>query len=166
MTDNGLAALAAALEAPLLMRGVRFYGPIPPEPLSDLDMVAAAILGERGVFLPDGLLRVEVTSDRATCNHIGQAATIRDLRDKLAVDDEIIPSLGERLETALATIATLRAALDGVQAIIDEPLSVHDHTFDVDGKAPVELVRMGAEVAAEDFRGALRAALATAKETP
>ena len=79
MTDNGLAALAAALHA------------IHPGPrpwvggLTD-DEFAAAILGERGVFLPDGM-----PTPTAYQKRVVRVARERD-----------------------ATIATLRAALDGL----------------------------------------------------
>jgi hypothetical protein len=70
--DNGLSALAAALHREWLLRPHRL-----PE--------AAAILGERGVFLPNGLRSVEIYNHWAV-----------------------------QLDDQAATIATLRAALDGL----------------------------------------------------
>jgi len=75
MTDNGLAALAAALPLWMTERGA-----------PDLaETIAATILGPRGVFLPDGL------------------------------DAEFDFLARINAEQAL-TIATLRAALDGLVA--------------------------------------------------
>jgi hypothetical protein len=88
MTDNGLAALAAALYHVTLDEddegfdgeaGWQFHG--------SRDDLAAAILGPRGVFLPDGLRSVEIYNHWAAL-----------------LDDQA------------ATIATLRAALDGLVA--------------------------------------------------
>jgi hypothetical protein len=80
MTDNGLAALAERLH-PHTCFDHPDGAHIPPLCATR----AAAILGERGVFLPDGL-------------------TGEDLRRSDFVDEQA------------ATIATLRAALDGLVA--------------------------------------------------
>jgi hypothetical protein len=114
MTDNGLAALAQRLEA--------WFGPSWWPGLTDVTIIAktpevaaAAILGERGVFLPDGL-------DGLTW-------------DRFVVNEN--------------TIATLRAVRDAAQAVIDDWYSGGEIET---GRTP--------------FHDALRAALATAKETP
>ena len=88
MNDNGLSALAAALR--------RF--PVP-ETMEELKAAtertyesdAAAILGEHGVFLPDG-------------THKAWTA--------LAEQTDTLIDLNGRLYEAESTIATLRAALD------------------------------------------------------
>ena len=96
MTDNGLAALAAALDHAGLVwspEGRRYY--------------SLAILGERGVFLPDGLGPVMV----------GMAKEIAALRDALdgLVDDFVdeLPELPDdhiiEWETTLGALR--RAAL-------------------------------------------------------
>ena len=94
MTDNGHAALAAALHAQMPWR----YDTYEPEdeigPInSRLD--AAAILGERGVFLPDGLPHDCQTSIR--------------LNQGMAETNE---RLASEITEQAATIATLRAALE------------------------------------------------------
>jgi len=98
MTDNGLAALAAALDHAGLVwspEGRRYY--------------SLAILGERGVFLPDGLGPVMV----------GMAKEIAALRDALdgLVDDFVdeLPELPDdhiiEWETTLGALR--RAAILG-----------------------------------------------------
>jgi hypothetical protein len=134
MTDRGLAALAKAIH--LLHHHVTIVNG---QPSPDFDgEFAAAILGERGVFLPEGL------ADRDTldgANALGyregyrtaqerQAATIATLRGAYreaadwitavqshyvlgpeASPEDIFMVAGERQE---AEIATLRAALDRI----------------------------------------------------
>jgi len=126
MTDNGLAALAERLK-PYQM----------PDPWTDdlrtvvmvgtAEEVAAAILDERAVFLPEGL---------------AEEWDWRQERDAL---------MG-LIESGGATIAALRAALDGLVAdFVDEDPDLPDDY-------PIEW---------EMTLGSLRsAALATAKETP
>jgi hypothetical protein len=80
--DNGLAALAAALVEHLGDAQAASY------------IYARAILGERGVFLPDGL-----TDDR-----IGLLANMNRLAEANA-------DYGAEIDRQAATIATLRAAL-------------------------------------------------------
>jgi len=93
MTDNGLVALAERLE--------EYFGPSWWPGLTDVTIIAAdtqiaagKILGERGVFLPDGLITRKV---------------LRTWQEGAARDE--------------ATIATLRAALDDlhIAAIRQEP---------------------------------------------
>jgi hypothetical protein len=136
MTDNGLAALAAALHL-VYCRG---NAPMHSAP----DHSAAAILGPRGVFLPNG-----------DCGHVGwpgvtflqdQAATIAALRADL--DSESM----ERAD-AERTIATLRAALDGLVKA-SEWLSA---------SAPSKPTAFQAKVTASRLAD-FRAALARAKE--
>jgi hypothetical protein len=58
MTDNGADALAAAYHNAAIMQGVGCLHPSKhglAVKISDCDAMASAILGERGVFLPDGL---------------------------------------------------------------------------------------------------------------
>jgi hypothetical protein len=130
MTDNGLAALAAALpddfgpfwdEEPISEpddHGIRAYR-------ADLnrERFAAAILGERGVFLPDG------APDYGLAAHDDAWAT---------------------MDAQAATIATLRAAMDGLV----EPL----------GEWLIEMMERNLTPAEATLYDALRAALATAKE--
>jgi hypothetical protein len=131
MTDNGLAALAAALRA---------TGPDSPY----LDggehdrQWAAAIIGERGVFLPDGLPEAYELADVVAQRAIGREAQALD-------DAEWERALETRIDTQTATIATLRAALDGLVAAVSD-------------------IADGTE--GEQTRAHLRAALAAAKETP
>ena len=93
MNDNGLVALAERLE--------EYFGPSWWPGLTDVTIIAAdtqiaagKILGERGVFLPDGLITRKV---------------LRTWQEGAARDE--------------ATIATLRAALDDlhIAAIRQEP---------------------------------------------
>ena len=133
MTDNGLAALAAALgEYKAGIIGT-FSIPQSAAPRWDDRSIedreawitgatddAAAILGPRGVFLPDGV-----------CNHIGLINALKD---------------------NAATIATLRAALDGLVEAAAETVAAWDEPENY-------RLRIWPRVEA-----ALRAALATAKE--
>jgi hypothetical protein len=120
MTDNGLAALAAALDQ-VIDGGFYYRDLYKTRPAED----AAAIIGERGVFLPDGL-QGEPTQFAGIVWH-------------------------ERYDAAAATIATLRAALEGLVEAADLVVSEYGEH----GGPPI-----GHAVAA------LRAALAAAKETP
>ena len=123
MTDNGLAALAAALHH---YRGTCELWTIS-EAACPIDhrVDAAAILGEHGVFLPEGL--PEIVENMEDAYH-------------------------EALALRGATIATLRAALDGLVAdFVDEDPDLPDDY-------PIEW---------EMTLGSLRsAALAKAKKTP
>jgi len=127
MTDNGLAALAAALHA------------IHPGPrpwvggLTD-DEFAAAILGERGVFLPDGM---PVPLGNLTEEEIVAAFKSGYLVPRPPAEQA-------------ATIATLRAAMDGLV----EPL----------GEWLIEMMERNLTPAEATLYDALRAALATTKE--
>jgi len=101
MTENGLAALAAALEIVMRDSVARVGGPYAPLGYAtitikfDRPAFAAAILGERGVFLADGL-----TDDR-----IGLLANMNRLAEANA-------DYGAEIDRQAADIATLRAALD------------------------------------------------------
>ena len=77
MTDNGLAALAAALHA--LHCGDLIHSAY----RHDHDDDAAAILGERGVFLPDGLPHLGTVEHGYTCGVCpwGRADQPRSLAD-------------------------------------------------------------------------------------
>ena len=142
MTDNGLAALAAALPLWMTERGA-----------PDLaETIAATILGPRGVFLPDGL------------------------------DAEFDFLARINAEQAL-TIATLRAALDGLVEAADFRASVEFekgwHGPDLllgiafwmdkqDDRREAEWDTPAARSVQTDVRRwaeALRAALATARES-
>jgi hypothetical protein len=104
MTDNGLAALAAEIDNHWLYRtddmvfrcSFGDWEHTPDDTVAEGDRyepfsahIAAAILGERGVFLPDGLITRKV---------------LRTWQEGAARDE--------------ATIATLRAALDGLDDTI------------------------------------------------
>ena len=115
---------------------------------------AAAILGERGVFLPDGLphdcqtsIRLNQgmaeTNERLASEITEQAATIATLRAQYAAQ------LNLTIE-ANSTIATLRAAMDGLV----EPL----------GEWLIEMMERNLTPAEATLYDALRAALATTKE--
>ena len=135
MTDNGRAALTTALQRASFYpyRSGVDYGagrPIEWEFLREQERAAlladaAAILGEHGVFLPEGL--PEIVENMEDAYH-------------------------EALALRGATIATLRAALDGLVAdFVDEDPDLPDDY-------PIEW---------EMTLGSLRsAALANAKETP
>ena len=137
MSDNGLAALAAALEIVMRDSVARVGGPYAPLGSPEITIkfdrpaFAAAILGERGVFLPEGL-------DAALGN---------------LTEEEIVAAFKSGYlvprppAEQAATIATLRAALEIIaNATRTEPgegyaISVSAHNI-------------------------ARHALATAKETP
>lgn len=146
MTDNGLAALAAALHDAECSRKRR--RPLPSATHEDLVMadrlhmarhetLAAAILAGGAVFLPDGL-----TDDR-----IGLLANMNRLAEANA-------DYGAEIDRQAATIATLRAALDGLVKAAEVTVGRFLDT-------PASLA--GVHVAALND---LRAALAAAKETP
>lgn len=122
MTDNGLAALAAALQHAETPVGATY------PPIGPYIARAAAILGERGVFLPDGLPE----SVRDAASRLGIPATAR--YDDFPVDimrpapffddaEHLPPAKGTRhgpqCSEQAATIATLRAALDGLVFVLD-----------------------------------------------
>jgi len=123
MTDNGLAALVEWLDGDdgvwydrfgLWLSGRR-----------DTAWLAAKMIGERGVFLPDG-----------TCGH-----------------EEEYLGYWRATNEALATIAALRAALDGLVAAAQMAVPALAYG------APVQ-----AAAGLGDPEPAFRAALATAKE--
>ena len=125
MTDNGLAALVEWLDGDdgvwydrfgLWLSGRR-----------DTAWLAAKMIGERGVFLPDG-----------TCGH-----------------EEEYLGYWRATNEALATIAALRAALDGLVVAAEVACECYEG-FRSDGTLAPLLT--GTQIAA------LRAALATAKE--
>jgi len=140
MTDNGLAALAAAL-APLLPQHQEGSGGYPHQSshrtwtvydFMPPDTLAAAILGECGVFLPDGL-PPEIEG------------YYRVLDDAVKMRIEI--------EEQAATIATLRAALDAGATLL--------------GYMDYGRMRVGGDEANRAYLAAwraARAALATARE--
>jgi len=119
MTDNGLAALAAALHA------------IHPGPrpwvggLTD-DEFAAAILGERGVFLPDGLdaVREADTLEIIRLQHEWANANGDAMREQDEYHEEILAlkiscdAYAGSFERASATIAQLRADVEREQAFV------------------------------------------------
>ena len=139
MTDNGLAALAAALQ-----EADDSWNQMESTDGRWRDFIAAAILGERGVFLPDGAkVRRNAIMVEQDAEIARQAATIATLRaDAYATID--------LLANALSEIATLRAALDGLV----EPL----------GEWLIEMMERNLTPAEATLYDALRAALATAKE--
>jgi hypothetical protein len=129
MTDNGLAALAAALHRAFTEKPYEYAdGHVAPVLRDD---AAAAILGERGVFLPEG-----------DCGH-----------------EEEYLGYWRATNEALATIATLRAALDGLVAAAEEVVASAE-SYSSEDRWGIYPLGLFAETAA------LRAALATAKETP
>jgi hypothetical protein len=107
MTDNGLAALAAALHG-LLCGGLTHQ-------LFSHDPFAAAILGERGVFLPDGLITRKVlrTWQEGAARDEATIATLRAaleyIRDELGVPDENYPApVSNAADKARAALATAK----------------------------------------------------------
>jgi hypothetical protein len=102
MTDNGLAALAAALDAAdaALTKNRNSH-----------TARAAAILGERGVFLPDGLPR-----------YIPAGITLpgKSREDYIDEANESLRVLMDEREQDCLTIATLRAALDEALGYLDK----------------------------------------------
>ena len=198
MTDNGLAALAAALIKGSYLNGSWF---------DHEDECAAAILGERGVFLPDGApdgfvwalvkednpvrqlvglyikdANEDIASLRAALNAAVQGEKAADseitrLRDLAKAQHQLLidrrglhwaeqvdidgkpycPSGYAQRYHAIgqcdcATIATLRAALDG----LGKPM----------GEWLVEMMERNMTPPEATLYDALRAALAAAKETP
>jgi hypothetical protein len=130
--DNGLAALAAALnDAQIEADEIRLG--------RDLALVAKRILGERGVFLPDGLPH--------------DWATVMSAMSIVAHNEKVMAEIAEDQDT----IATLRTALDG---LVEAASEVTDHAevhFHERPSTPMWWV--------DDRRfHALRAALAHAKE--
>ena len=141
MTDRGLAALAAAL-TDLFPAAQHDRWPFTPQ------QVAAAILGERGVFLPDGLLSTSMQLEAIAARYEAEVA---------ASNARIAVLTGAKPDPRLATIACLRAALDGlVVAVPEAELAAR---FGNGDRYP-----LGGEVEIEGRIFALRAALAKAKE--
>jgi hypothetical protein len=98
MTDNGLAALAEALHREFCPEKAQH--PVPsPHRMCDF---GPAILGERGVFLPDGLL----------CGCGDLFSTLDDYGDHRDMVHGPVLSVTD--------IATLRAVRDAAQAVIDD----------------------------------------------
>ena len=160
MTDNGLAALAAAIRAAEQMHADRLgvVGPAYNGPPSEwYDGYAAAILGPHGVFLPDGM---PVPLGNLTEEEIVAAFKSGYLVPRPPAEQA-------------ATIATLRAALDGLVVKVDEYLVGIERGFEhweADHPVTGEHLSGDPKVA---FLGrdqwyeptlALRAALAHAKE--
>jgi hypothetical protein len=167
MTDNGLAALAAELLA---------LDDDNPGVLSDIGIddgaakdAAAAILGERGVFLPDGL-QGEPTQFAGIVWHDRYdkaAAEIATLRAQYAAQLNLTIETKGEIDTlradaaatidqwadALTEITTLRAALDRLVAAAQMAVPALAYG------APVQ-----AAAGLGDPEPAFRAALATAKE--
>jgi len=158
--DRGLSALAAALHA------------IHPGPrpwvggLTD-DEFAAAILGERGVFLPDGLdaVREADTLEIIRLQYEWANANGDAMREQDEYHEEILAlkiscdAYAGSFERASATIATLRAALDGLVAAGEEILP------EVERLDLSEHYERGSVPYSEHpLIEALRAALAAAKE--
>ena len=153
MSDNGLAALAAALPLWMTERGT-----------PDLaETIAATILGPRGVFLPDGLdaVREADTLEIIRLQHEWANANGDAVREQDEYHEEILAlkiscdAYAGSFERASATIATLRAALDGL--VEAAQMAVPALAYG----APVQ-----AAAGLGDPEPAFRAALATAKETP
>jgi len=178
MTDNGLVALAERLE--------EYFGPSWWPGLTDVTIIAAdtqiaagKILGERGVFLPDGLITRKVlrtwqegaARDEARVGRVGDAMTdylahasehargqcecpcSEDAEEAAATIAALNAGEAEwhrRATLADAEIATLRAAMDGLV----EPL----------GEWLIEMMERNLTPAEATLYDALRAALATAKE--
>jgi len=138
MTDNGRAALAAALVIPYPDDQDAGDCAMCGEPIrvESVKEFAAAILGERGVFLPDGLPEVSI---KGLLEDFDGAPYPEDFQRAVAV----------READYLGQIATLRAALDGLVEAGERVLEYgHIRPF------------------ADAARDQLRAALAAAKETP
>jgi hypothetical protein len=131
MTDNGLAALAAALDETNTFRILDARG---------AEAAAAAILGERGVFLPDGL-----TDDR-----IGLLANMNRLAEANA-------DYGAEIDRQAATIATLRAVEKAARKRAE---TGHDST------CRALMPSAGRPHRCDCGQSGLDTALATAKEKP
>jgi hypothetical protein len=160
MTDNGLAALVEALHLIRHMHGDLW----PPTDACGCKDEAAAILGPRGVFLPDGLppLAVLKINGNATAKQVEairaiwtdlnaeQAATIATLREQ---NDGLYAAvqMGAREQDRL------RAALDGLVEAGEAYIVAVDADLYRPG-TPEDWWNREAALAA------LRAALATAKE--
>jgi len=164
MTDNGLAALAAALIKGSYLNGSWF---------DHEEECAAAILGERGAFLPDGLPQESCDPPCADCcrehphwSHLhsdqfgARPPTVRETLERLGlpqttgrIPPEIVHPAPFAEDNPYNTIATLRAALDG----LGKPM----------GEWLVEMMERNMTPPEATLYDALRAALATAtKETP
>ena len=155
MTDNGLAALAAALSAAAHDDGRHYWC----KDRNDCGLYgyaeefAAAILGPRGVFLPDGLDGLIPWTCIYCEGTWSRDEPITVLQDHIRVCDK------HPLRVADATIATLRAALDGLVEAGRSYIDAVDADLYREG-TPEDWWEREATLAA------LRAALATAKETP
>ena len=162
MTDNGLAALAAAM-TDLFPAVQRDWWPFTPE------QAAAAILGERGVFLADGHpLGVEDAIAQGQARIAALNARIVDLnaevldrmdqwyRDSLARDELARQQNGK--------IATLRAALDATTEALWDACDCPYHGQDDAHRKVLDNHQPYCNVAQDPINSLLRAALATAKE--
>jgi hypothetical protein len=143
MDDRGLAALAAALHSVNV-------SPHTEETDPQFAEWAAAILGERGVFLPDGLPH---GYDPLTDDEMAEL-----------IENPMLVHLydAHRLVAALATIATLRAALGDVLSSEHIALVLQMERNYSEGNAYRPVIAAGfvsVRLAAD-----LSAALATAKE--
>jgi hypothetical protein len=151
MTDRGLTALTAAIHS--LHHHVTIANG---QPSPDFDgEFAAAILGGRGVFTADGTVFAAGIEKIVSAEH-GARAEIATLRAALADEKERNGLYLATLDNMNATIARLRAALDGLRAD-DLWLGVELYAVgDVKFSEPM--------VSASGARAAIRAALAKAKE--
>jgi hypothetical protein len=128
LDDNGLAALAAAMIESGMIRRYHDYARLLPtmdQHESDAEIArdwAAAILGEHGVYLPDGLTGYVPESEIDRRNW----------------------AMSSQAEAYEASIATLRAALDGLVEAVEDAVRA------LPAQAPYDN---------------LRAALATARES-
>ena len=196
MTDNGLAALAAALQ-----EADDSWNQMESTDGRWRDFIAAAILGERGVFLPDGLphdcqtsIRLNQgmaeTNERLASEITEQAATIATLRAQYAAQlnltieanstiatlngiidlnnadirdrDESLVMVRAAVVKQREEIATLRAALDGLDKVLVRMMA---HALDVGERVELEEDKAFALGRMAGLQEA-RAALAATKETP
>ena len=116
MTDNGRAALAAALVIPYPDDQDAGDCAMCGEPIrvESVKEFAAAILGERGVFLPDGLPEVSI---KGLLEDFDGAPYPEDFQRAVAV----------READYLGQIATLRVALVREVAELEKPTELHDY---------------------------------------
>jgi hypothetical protein len=134
MTDNGLAALAAALHdlAAREAVGIVVENEITDNGITahsractpaDHEAFAAAILGERGVFLPDGL------PEGPQCPWMDTGSDERCGQIEGHEPPHIFAWHRCRAAATDATIATLRAALDGLVEAASAPSAMQAHEW-------------------------------------
>ena len=168
MTDNGLAALAAAM----LKQRDRIEG-VEMTP-NGADYCAAAILGPRGVFLPDGLdaVREADTLEIIRLQYEWANANGDAMREQDEYHEEILAlkiscdAYAGSFERASATIATLRAALDATTEALWDACDCPYHGQDDAHRKVLDNHQPYCNVAQDPINSLLRAALATAKEMP